>query len=220
MPGAMHLVCCAGSISVLSPRIACNPILALGGRTLSQGSRVVPSCPPRSVPKEKLLGCETEGNTQHWAAEEHRPKSCSGDTKQGSTQRRPKVTVPDIASEALAQNAPPSYTPAHSVTRGCPSRLKCARTVQAYSSHGASGVSREYIRETRPRHIKGVCAPRGMARCCRWPLITSIRLWLRSRSLPKPFRRDQTRSKRSRFITLVHAATKSFTNFSFESAHA
>src|SRR5436190_18192146 len=36
----------------------------------------------------------------------------------------------------------------------------------------------------------------------------------------KPFRRDQTRSKRSRFITLVHAATKSFTNFSFESAHA
>src|SRR5690242_11844598 len=31
---------------------------------------------------------------------------------------------------------------------------------------------------------------------------------------------DQARSKRSRFITLVHAATKSFTNFSFESAHA
>ena len=27
-------------------------------------------------------------------------------------------------------------------------------------------------------------------------------------------RRAQTRSKRSRFITLVHAATKSFTNFS------
>jgi hypothetical protein len=36
----------------------------------------------------------------------------------------------------------------------------------------------------------------------------------------KPFRRDQTRSKRSRFITLVHAATKSLANFSFESAHA
>ena len=36
----------------------------------------------------------------------------------------------------------------------------------------------------------------------------------------KAFRRDQARSKRSRFITLVHAATKSFTNFSFESAHA
>jgi hypothetical protein len=33
-------------------------------------------------------------------------------------------------------------------------------------------------------------------------------------------RRAQTRSKRSRFITLVHAATKSFTNFSLESAHA
>jgi phytoene dehydrogenase-like protein len=29
---------------------------------------------------------------------------------------------------------------------------------------------------------------------------------------------DQARSKRSAFITLVHAATKSFTNFSFESA--
>ena len=28
------------------------------------------------------------------------------------------------------------------------------------------------------------------------------------------------RSKRSRFITLFQAATKSFTNFSFESAHA
>jgi hypothetical protein len=33
-------------------------------------------------------------------------------------------------------------------------------------------------------------------------------------------RRDQARSKRSRFITLSHAATKSFTNLSFESAHA
>ncbi len=30
----------------------------------------------------------------------------------------------------------------------------------------------------------------------------------------------QARSKRSRFITLSQAATKSFTNFSFESAHA
>jgi hypothetical protein len=29
-----------------------------------------------------------------------------------------------------------------------------------------------------------------------------------------------SRSKRSRFITFVHAATKSFTNFSFESAQA
>src|SRR4051812_35649857 len=33
-------------------------------------------------------------------------------------------------------------------------------------------------------------------------------------------RSDQARSKRSKFITLVHAATKSFTNFSPESAHA
>ena len=33
-------------------------------------------------------------------------------------------------------------------------------------------------------------------------------------------RRDSTRSKRSAFITLVQAATKSFTNFSFESEHA
>ncbi len=32
--------------------------------------------------------------------------------------------------------------------------------------------------------------------------------------------RDQARSKRSAFITLVQAATKSFANFSFESAHA
>ena len=36
----------------------------------------------------------------------------------------------------------------------------------------------------------------------------------------RPFSRDQARSKRSAFITLVHAATKSFTNFSFASAHA
>ena len=36
----------------------------------------------------------------------------------------------------------------------------------------------------------------------------------------KTLRKDQARSKRSRFITLVHAATKSFTNFSFASAHA
>src|SRR5580658_464363 len=38
--------------------------------------------------------------------------------------------------------------------------------------------------------------------------------------IDSPFRRDQARSKRSRFVTLVHTATKSFTNFSFESAHA
>ena len=31
---------------------------------------------------------------------------------------------------------------------------------------------------------------------------------------------DQARSKRSRFMTLSHAATKSRTNFSFESSHA
>ena len=30
---------------------------------------------------------------------------------------------------------------------------------------------------------------------------------------------DQARSNRSRFMTLFHAATKSFTNFSCESAH-
>jgi len=35
-----------------------------------------------------------------------------------------------------------------------------------------------------------------------------------------PFHRAQARSKRSWSITLVHAATKSFTNFSFESVHA
>ena len=34
------------------------------------------------------------------------------------------------------------------------------------------------------------------------------------------FRKDQATSKRSWFITLVHAATKSFTNFSLESAQA
>src|SRR5215475_308468 len=43
---------------------------------------------------------------------------------------------------------------------------------------------------------------------------------LRSESPCSPFRRDQARSKRSRFITLVHAATKSFTNFSLESEQA
>jgi hypothetical protein len=36
----------------------------------------------------------------------------------------------------------------------------------------------------------------------------------------KPGIENQTRSKRSRFITLVHAAAKSFTNFSFESEAA
>jgi len=34
------------------------------------------------------------------------------------------------------------------------------------------------------------------------------------------FYRHQARSKRSRFITLFHAATKSFTNFCLESAQA
>jgi beta-glucosidase len=36
----------------------------------------------------------------------------------------------------------------------------------------------------------------------------------------RPGRHDQTRSNRSRFITLSHAATKSFTNFSFASSLA
>jgi hypothetical protein len=36
----------------------------------------------------------------------------------------------------------------------------------------------------------------------------------------KPFRPDQASSKRSRFITLTQAATKSFTSFSFASAQA
>jgi AcrR family transcriptional regulator len=33
------------------------------------------------------------------------------------------------------------------------------------------------------------------------------------------WKHDQARSKRSRFITLFHAATKSCTNFSWESSH-
>ena len=36
---------------------------------------------------------------------------------------------------------------------------------------------------------------------------------------PKTLCFDQARSKRSRFITLFHAATKSCTNFSWESSH-
>jgi hypothetical protein len=38
--------------------------------------------------------------------------------------------------------------------------------------------------------------------------------------LTAPFPAAQATSKRSWSITLVHAATKSFANFSFESAHA
>ena len=38
--------------------------------------------------------------------------------------------------------------------------------------------------------------------------------------LTKSEEADQARSKRSRFMTLSHAATKSRTNFSFESSHA
>ena len=36
----------------------------------------------------------------------------------------------------------------------------------------------------------------------------------------RPDRRDHARSKRSRFMTLSHAATKSRANLSWESAHA
>ncbi|WP_436846895.1 S1 family peptidase [Streptomyces atratus] len=42
----------------------------------------------------------------------------------------------------------------------------------------------------------------------------------RSAGVGRPGRHDQTRSNRSRFITLSHAATKSFTNFSFASSLA
>ena len=58
----------------------------------------------------------------------------------------------------------------------------------------------------------------------RWPfgraaisgLRKSLRIYRRLNSL---IRRAQARSKRSRFITLAHAAAKSFTNPSFESSH-
>src|SRR2546421_6925050 len=46
------------------------------------------------------------------------------------------------------------------------------------------------------------------------------RSWRAVRYHYGPANLHQARSKRSRSITLVHAATKSFTNFSFESAHA
>ena len=50
---------------------------------------------------------------------------------------------------------------------------------------------------------------------------TKKRAAMTRRSSLKNLRRNQaTRSKRSRSITLLHAATKSFANFSFESAHA
>ena len=54
----------------------------------------------------------------------------------------------------------------------------------------------------------------------RWRCARALLKRLGSRCLLKPISENQARSKRSKCITLVQAATKSFTNFSFESAHA
>ena len=44
--------------------------------------------------------------------------------------------------------------------------------------------------------------------------------WLHNRKISKIFTLDHARSKRSRFITLFHAATKSFRNFCWPSEQA
>lgn len=44
--------------------------------------------------------------------------------------------------------------------------------------------------------------------------------WIKAHDSAVEPRRDQARSKRSAFITFVHAATKSFTNFAFASSCA
>ena len=54
----------------------------------------------------------------------------------------------------------------------------------------------------------------------RWRCGRALLKRLGSRCLLKPISENQARSKRSKCITLVQAATKSFTNFSFESAQA
>ena len=84
---------------------------------------------------------------------------------------------------------------------------------------------------TRPMPRSGDCAavpsggrlPRGHAhRLDRDPLDVALEADDVSRpaGAGRPGRHDQTRSNRSRFITLSHAATKSFTNFSFASSLA
>ena len=54
----------------------------------------------------------------------------------------------------------------------------------------------------------------------RWNRLLADRFCLPVRSQQKRLYHNQERSKRSRFITLFHAATKSCTNFSWESSHA
>ena len=70
----------------------------------------------------------------------------------------------------------------------------------------------------------GVAHERRFARAAakRWCLVLDVARRSNAARLPRSnaFPSDQAKSKRSAFITLVHAATKSFTNFSFESAHA
>jgi hypothetical protein len=83
----------------------------------------------------------------------------------------------------------------------------------------------EHIREYQV-HLSRDCkaawgardAPRepGKVTASVWPIQTTAT----STKLKALFRRAQARSKRSRFITLFHAAAKSFTNASFESSHA
>jgi len=67
----------------------------------------------------------------------------------------------------------------------------------------------------------GPCEP-GKARPSVLPIQTTgsdVRVSSTALSF-RPAQATRARSNRSRFITLLHAATKSFTNFGFESLHA
>jgi len=80
------------------------------------------------------------------------------------------------------------------------------------------------IKRLRVRRIMtyGNCSGTGIGwcKCGHGSPIQTTGTGISAKPIALFLRRAQTRSKRSRFITLVHAATKSFTNFSLESAHA
>ena len=81
--------------------------------------------------------------------------------------------------------------------------------IREYQVHLFRGCKAAWGRAMRPREP-------GKATTSVWPIQTTAT----STKLKALFRRAQARSKRSRFITLFHAAAKSFTNASLESSHA
>jgi hypothetical protein len=121
---------------------------------------------------------------------------------QGTVGRGRPVPTSGAASEwSVAWACPPAWW----------SRLAADHLLDAVADLGVD-VARVLEGKRRPHDASQLSSSRGVSSA---GLVTGSR-----RTGHQTGNVDQARSKRSRFMTLSHAATKSRTNFSFESSHA